>query len=214
MLFLITFALRAALFAFFMQHHSATHVHYQQPDSTDYHQGAICIALGNGMSSPGSNQPIFWRTPGYPLYLAPFYAWFGINSFDFNANHAAHHAALWVQIFLCSLIPIILFYLAYVLTGIYLIAWLTAWISALHIGLILASTYLLTEGLSMIFFYLFLIFFYRLLLFDLPKRTQWLPLCLFAAATLSIYTWIRPMGEFVGLIAAVMLLFFLLAVGW
>jgi hypothetical protein len=207
-LFVITFVLRAVMFHFFMQHRSNTHVHYQQPDSTDYHQGAICIALGNGMSMPNSNQPIFWRTPGYPLYLAPFYRWFGVKSMDFNANTNAQRAALWLQIFLCSFIPIILFYLAYALTHIYFIAWLTAWISALHIGLILASTYLLTEGLSMIFFYLFLIFFYRVLLSDTTKHKQSLAICLLAAAMLSVYAWIRPMGEFVGIIAAVMLFLF------
>jgi len=243
LLFLVTFALRAMMFAGFMQHRTLLrqgyegqvdqHVRYNQPDSPDYHQAALCLALGNGMSTIGTNQPIFWRTPGYPLYLAAFYKWFGITSADFNANQAAQRAALWVQIFVCSFIPIILFYLAYLLTGIYLIAWLTAWISALHIGLILASTYLLTEGLGMIFFYLFLIFFYRLLLmrpiatFTMLKtpfalslskrktgaypstgsgRTAPIICALSAALTLSIYTWIRPMGEFVGIIATGMLL--------
>lgn len=209
-LFTVTFILRAVLFISFMQHQhpNDSHVRYNQPDSPDYHAGALCIALGNGMSTIGTNQPIFWRTPGYPLYLAAFYKWFGVTRTDFNANQAAQRAALWVQIFLCSFIPIILFYLAYLLTGIYFIAWFTAWISALHIGLILASTYLLTEGLSMIFFYLFLICFYRLLLTDLVQPKQWLPACLLAALTLSIYTWIRPMGEFIGIIATVMLLLF------
>ncbi len=58
-LFLVTFTLRAAMFVFFIQHHSKTHVHYQQPDSADYHNGALCIALGNGMTMIGTNQPIF-----------------------------------------------------------------------------------------------------------------------------------------------------------
>lgn len=206
LLFLITFTLRAAMFAFFMQKQSPTHIHYHQPDSMDYHNGALCIALGNGMTTIGNNQPIFWRTPGYPLYLSAFYKWFGVTNTAFNANQKAQHAALWLQILLCSFIPIILFYLAYALTGIYLIAWLTACISAVHIGLILASTYLLTEGLSMIFFYLFLIYLYRLLLSNLSQTNQWLPTCLLAALTLSMYTWIRPMGEFVALLSAAMIL--------
>jgi len=190
-----------------MQHQSATHSYYHQPDSADYHNGAVCITLGNSMTMIGTNQPIFWRTPGYPLYLSAFYAWFGVTNTGFNANQAAQRAALWVQILLCSLIPIILFYLAYVLTGIYVIAWITAWISVFHIGLILASTYVLTEGLGMIFFYLFLIFFYRLLLTDFVHSKQWVSVSLLAALTLSLYTWIRPMGEFVGLIAAIMIFF-------
>lgn len=209
-LFLVTFALRAVMFAGFMQYQSLgdTHVRYNQPDSPDYHNAALCIALGNGMTTLGTNQPIFWRTPGYPLYLAIFYKLFGVTSTDFNANQVAQRVALWMQIFLCSFIPIILFYLAYVLTEIYCIAWLTAWISAFHIGLILASTYLLTEGLSMIFFYLFLIYFYRLLLYDMVQPKQWVPTCLLAAIILSVYTWIRPMGEFIGIITTVMLLLF------
>ncbi|HRN78471.1 MAG TPA: hypothetical protein PLU71_04480 [Candidatus Dependentiae bacterium] len=204
LLFLAAFIIRATMFFFFIQHTQRFN-RYRQPDSADYHNGAVCLAYGNGMSQPGNNNPIFWRTPGYPLYLSIFYHLYGLKSGAFEANETAQKAALWVQIFVCSFIPIILFYLAYLLTSSYVIAWLTAWISVCHIGFILASTFLLTEGLAVIFFYLFLLFFLRLLIN--PKKQNY-PNILLVMAMLSMYTWIRPMGEFVAILSTAMLIIF------
>ena len=98
-LLFVTFIIRAATFYFFV----APNEYYRQPDSGDYHNGALCIAAGNGMTHLGKQEPIFWRTPGYPWYLSWFYSWHGLRSGDFNANRAAQTAALWVQIVLsCS----------------------------------------------------------------------------------------------------------------
>ncbi len=201
---LAALVVRALFFYCFMLQITSDHIHYHQADSNDYHVGALCIALGNGMSTPGNNQPMFWRTPGYPAFLALFYHWYGITSGDFNQNHPAQKAALWAQLILCCLIPLIILFLAHLLTGSWIVAWASAWISVFHIGFVLASTYLLTEGISMIFFYLFLIFFFKLLL---DSSTSWFSTALSAMACLSIYTWIRPMGEFVGILTTVILLF-------
>jgi hypothetical protein len=65
LLFFSTFALRAAVFFFYVQHEQR----YQQPDSGDYHIYATTIVTNSIM-------PRYWRTPGYPVYLAPFYAFF------------------------------------------------------------------------------------------------------------------------------------------
>jgi len=201
-LFLVAFLVRAATLLLFIQNNG----YYKQADSLDYHNSAISIAAGYGMHRPDNGQPIFWRTPGYPLYLAFFYKLFGIHSGTFEANSRAQQASLWVQVFLGSLIPIILFFLAHLLTNSYVIAWLTAWASAFHLGLILASTYILSEGISIIFFYLFLLFFYPHIIGKPPK--QWIRSLIFAALSLSAYTWIRPMGEFVGYLSALFLIFF------
>jgi hypothetical protein len=80
---------------------------------------------------------------------------------------------------------------------------LTAIIATVHIGFVLASTYLLTEGLSMIFFYLFLLFLFKILL---DRTEQWITSCVLATLMLSLYTWIRPMGEFVGILTTALIL--------
>src|ERR1700722_4177829 len=197
-------AVRALFFYSFMLTTTDNHIHYHQADSADYHLGALCMALGNGMTIPGRNEPMFWRTPGYPAFLALFYNFFGITNSDFNANQSAQQAALGAHLLLCSLIPLIILFLAHLLTRSWPIAWIAAWGSVFHVGLVLASSYMLTEGLGMIFFYLFLFCFFKLLL---DKTSPWVLTCLIAAAMLSIYTWIRPMGEMVGMLSTLILLF-------
>ncbi len=178
---------------------------YKQADSFDYHNCAVNIAAGNGMHRIQTNDPIFWRTPGYPPYLAFFYRWFGLTSGAFNANKPAQEAALWFQIFLASFIPLILFYLAFALTQTNLIATILAWIAVFHPGLVLASTYLLSEGIALIFFYLFLIFLYQMIIPQPQSKRSWFPSAILAALTLGAYTWMRPMGEFVAYFSAVLL---------
>lgn len=206
---------RAAVFFFYIQHEER----YHQPDSNDYHVYAATIVLNQPM-------PRYWRMPGYPLYLSIFYRFFGVQPGAFSANSPAQKAAIWGQVFINSFIPLILFFLAYTLTTSYAIAWILAWLSVVHLGLVLASTYLLTEGLALIFFYLFLLFFYKSFraygeqqeyssLYTAQTKTNssknsalkhpYAPMVL-AALFLGISTWIRPMGLFIAIIAAALLL--------
>jgi hypothetical protein len=194
---IVSFALRAATFQFFV----APQTYYKQADSMDYHNSALCLSMGNGMVANG--QPIFWRTPGYPAYLTPFYKYFGLTSAEFEANAPAQKASIWLQILISSFIPLVIFALAYLMTQLYFVANLAMWTAVVHVGLVLASAFLLTEGISLIFFYAFLFLLYKLILQE-PKRL--LLVALGAAATLSIYTWIRPMGECTGLWAAFLIL--------
>ncbi len=189
----ISFALRAVTFQFFV----APQVYYKQADSADYHNGAVCMTVWHGMWANG--QPIFWRTPGYPAYLMPFYKYFGVTSGNFEDNAPAQKASIWLQILVSSFIPLVIFALAYLMTQLYFVANIAMWIAVVHLGLVLASTFLLTEGISLIFFYAFLFLLYKLILQE-PKKL--LLTALGAAAMLSIYTWIRPMGECTGLWAA------------
>lgn len=199
-LFMATFFVRAIIFSYYI----APSHYYHQPDSYDYHLGAVCISTGNGMFRPDIKQPIFWRTPGYSYFLHFFYKAYGINDAGFDGNTRAQQTALWAQIILNSFIPLILFALAYLLTESYTIAWLTSIISAVHTGLILASMYLLSEGASIIFFYLFLI---ALLNLILKKTFAWQYLFL-AVSTLSLYTWMRPMGLWIGIISMPLIILF------
>lgn len=205
LLFLSAFVLRAATLFFYVQYEER----YKQADTLDYHGCAVSLTCGNGMYL--GHQPRFWRTPGYPLYLSFFYNLFGLKSGDFTANRTAQLAALWVQIFLCSCIPIIIFFLALTLTSLLQLAWLAAWISVFHLGLILASTYLLTDGLAIIFFYLFLLFLYKSFTTFGEKKlsNRWFSSITCASLSLALFTWMRPMGNFVALVA--MFLLFILA---
>lgn len=226
---ILAFSMRAATFYFFVQHEER----YCQPDSNDYHYGALCIAYGYGMHNP-DGRPIFWRTPGYPWYLSKFYR----ASFDyaqderrkqsplilsssknaqqvspqFSDHRNAQVAAIWTQIILSSFLPLLVFWLALTLTNTLSIAWVAALISIVHLGFVLASTFLLTDGLAILLFTLFLIFWYRS--FQLPGEIAHKNIkhpfinLLLAVISLSLYTWMRPMGQFVALVAAIVILLF------
>lgn len=199
------FVLRASTFFLYVQHQE----YYHQADSIDYHNCAALIAYTKTMTFPHNGEPIFWRTPGYPLFLAPFYHWHGCTYGDFSAYGHVHKSALWFQLFLCSFIPLILFFLALQLTNSLPIAWITSLISVVHLGFVLASCYLLTDGLGSIFFYLFLLFFYRIFfLVGEPKNNKqsWIAPIILGTCSLAIYTWMRPMGKFVGICALLLLL--------
>lgn len=200
-LVLCSFVLRTLVMLFFVQ----PNMYYKQADSRDYHNCALGISLGTGMHRIDTKDPIFWRTPGYPWYLSFFYSWCGLKSAEFEKNSAAQSMALWVQIFLASFIPLILFYLGYICTHNIWISHALAWISVIHPGLVLASSFFLTEGLALIFFFLFLLFFFKLI-FPQKDQKNWIDL-LVAVGSLSIYTWMRPMGEFVGYFSALFLFF-------
>lgn len=184
---------------------------YKQADSVDYHNGALCISHGFGMHRADNGSPIFWRTPGYPLYLAIFYKLFGVNSIFFSEASQAQQASIWFQIVLSSLIPILLLFLALFLTHSLFIAHATAWIAVFHLGLVLASTHLLTEAIALIPFYLFLLYFYQSFsaIFEQPQtQKSWKKDIVIAAIMLALYAWFRPMGQFVAVLSALIIVLF------
>lgn len=198
--FIAAFLIRAGVFYFYIQHEER----YCQPDTQSYTMPALTMYHGYGMVNP-HNMPVFWRTPGYPAFLAPFYAFSHSYSWEFSEHKNAHIAALWVQIFWCSLLPILLYVLAWVLTKSLFIAYTLAIVGIMHPGFILASTFLLTDGPAQIFFIMFLI----CLFMTLRSKRQYSEYVWLAGAALALalYTWMRPMGQFVAL-AAVIVLFF------
>lgn len=203
---LIAFLIRGLVFFSYIQHNER----YHQADSMDYHACGIGIALGQGMFHINQKKPIFWRTPGYPAYLAPFYKCIGITDFSFQANSTAQKASIWLQIILCSFIPIVVFFLSLSLTSSLMIAWIASWIFVFHLGFILASCYLLTDALATLFFYFFLLFFYVQFSFiGEPKKSSnnLFLYTILAILSLSVYTWMRPNGEFIALMALIVLLF-------
>jgi hypothetical protein len=208
LLFSAAFLLRAFTFAFII----CPGERYIQADSMDYHNCATLIAYANSFTNPGTQEPIFWRTPGYPALLAPFYKWLGAPTSNLEPHRTAHQWILWIQILLCSLIPIILLLLAWQLTGSWAIAWVTSIISVVHVGFILATTYLLTDALASLFFYLFLLLITRLWFhagaFDWSGtsfKKPWMIAVLGSAFMLAIYTWMRPNGKFLALLVAMLM---------
>lgn len=210
------FIARAATFLFFTSHENR----YRQPDSPDYHVYALSFAAGTGMYQLDNKTPMFWRTPGYPAYVGFFYKLFGLNSVNdlisgrkgtkFEEYADAHNAAIWVQLILCSFTPLLVYFLIQSLTTSPTIALITAGITGLHIGFVLASTYLLTEGLAILFFYLFLFFLFRSfwLKGQTKTNTSWHRSLIAAGLFLGITTWIRPMGEFVAIVSILLILIF------
>jgi hypothetical protein len=189
--------LRLAVFLGYLAHEER----YCQSDSLDYHVTTWCLAHGYGMHRPDTGRPIFWRTPGYPLYLAPFYAAYNTpETTQFHDYHAAHRAALIVQCIITSATPIITYMLALSITTIPGVALLCSWATALHPGFILASGYLLTDGLAAILFLLFLLLYLSgfALWFEKSGSPQIVQIVC-AAIPLALYTWMRPMGIFVAL---------------
>jgi len=208
LLFLAAFFLRAITFMYLIEPQQR----FMQADSMDYHNCAALIAFTGSFSYPNTKEPILWRTPGYPAYLAPFYKYFGLPTTDLAAHKKSHSWALWTQILLCSFIPLLLLWLALQLTGSIPIAWLMGIIGVLHIGFILATTYLLTDALASLFFYLFLLLLTRLWFshgtFDWRGNAfnRYPTLSLIGAALmLAVYTWMRPNGKFLAIIVALLI---------
>lgn len=205
-LFIVAFLLRAGTFYFFIQHHEL----YKQPDSNDYHISALGITTGIGTYHIVTKKPLFWRTPGYPTYLSWFYSLYPLTDARFSSCMSAQKASIWVQIFLCSCIPILAFFLALLLTSSLELSWIVGWIFVFHLGFVLASCYILTDALSMIFFLLFLIFFYKGFSFlgesSSPNKKSYYYL-IFAALNIALYTWMRPNGQFIAYLALFIMLF-------
>ncbi|MBN1549196.1 hypothetical protein JW872_00885 [Candidatus Babeliales bacterium] len=206
-LFFATFLLRALVFQLYIRPNK----YYHAPDSLDYHSCTLGLTFKGSFCYLDHPTPIYWRTPGYPWFLKQFYAHHRetITSIDFSDAATAQQAALWFQIFLCSFIPLILLFLALALTRSFWIAWMLAWISCLHVGFILNSMTLMTDGLGSILFYLFLYLFYlRFSLIGETARNKYnLSSMIGAAAALALYTWLRPMGEKVDILMTILLLF-------
>lgn len=211
LLFLSAFILRSFTWHFYIQHEER----YCQPDSNDYHGAAWCLAHNLGMTYPNGNT-IFWRTPGYPLMLTPFYkALAPWQATTFGEHEKAQKAFIWLQIILCSLMPLLILWLCFILTRNYHLSLAAAWISVFHLGFILSSTYLLTDGIAALVFTLFLIALFKntRLRWERPHAAPALYELAIAASLLAAYTWIRPMGQFVA-VAAIIVVFFTLGSLW
>lgn len=155
-LFFCALIVRASVFHWYL----GSEQHFWQVDSNTYHLIGTEMAQGNGYSLP-DGQPAFYRLPGYPFFLSICYRLFG---------HSQENA-LWVQLFIASFIPLLVFFLSLTLfPGYRRLAKISALLSACHIGLVLYAGFFMSESLFMIFFLLFALFFFAAFhLFFCPK---------------------------------------------
>lgn len=144
-LFLFSFLLRIIFFIYFVKDSSVI----WQFDSRIYREVAQQIAAGNGITNLNGTSN-FYRVPGYSIFLA-------ISSFCGNFNYS-----LFIQIFLASFIPIIIFFLSrLIFKKNKLLPYISSLFSSVHLGLILFSGLALTESVFLIFYLFFYLFFFK-----------------------------------------------------
>ncbi|MCF7799657.1 hypothetical protein K9M16_01505 [Candidatus Babeliales bacterium] len=200
-LFIFSFFIRSIIFYCFLSKNN----NYWNYDSFVYHNVAVQISNGNGISNyPGT--PNFLRVPGYSLFLASCY-----KVFDFlpeNIFSKDKILALWVQIFIASFIPILIFFLSLVLIPNIWVAKIAAIISATHLGFVLFSGLLMTESLFIFFLLLFFIFFLKNFNIYFCKKIinpNYLHFFL-SGIFLGITSLFRPVGQQLVIIAFLLLL--------
>ena len=209
LLYLIALAIRVVVFESYIKYGKR----YNQPDTGSYFLPALSLALGKGMTDPSNGRLIFWRTPGYPLFLAPFYYMQGITTSSFDAYAGAHYKAMWAQIIMCAVIPPLAVLLAFSLTESLPIAWLTGLLTTIHPGLILSSCYVMTDGIATLLFMICLLFLsYGFVWYKGQIHKHAYRYIAYAAVFFALFTWVRPMGQF--LMMVMPLLFFIDMTSW
>jgi len=182
-LFVISFLIRAVFsIVFFCEDKKYIHA-----DTACYNEVGTQIVQGKGISLKDGSS-FFNRVPGYSLFIALVYKIFGINISYVE----------WAQIFIASLIPILIFFLS--LTFFpqnMLLAKVVSVYSAFHVGFIIFSCYLMSESLFIVFFLLFLLFFF--------SRTSSFTHIFLSGLFLGIASLVRPVGHYMLLILVFLL---------
>lgn len=189
LIFLFSFALiiRLLVFSFYLLKNE----NYWQIDSRAYHEIALQIAKGNGISKEDGN-PNFHRLPLYPIFISSIYFVFGPKK----------EVALALQIFIASLIPLLIFALSLTL---FPLAPLTAkaagLVGCIHIGFVLYSGFFMTESLFIFLFLAFCILFFK----NLKKEDNNLKI-LIPGILLGLASLTRPVGQFL-ILASIFIIF-------
>ena len=164
--------------------------------------------------------PVFYRIPGYPLFISLFYYLFGQDNI----------IVLWVQLILSAFLAILIFLLSLALfPANILAAKVSSIFAALYFGFVLYSGTLMTESLFLICLVPFFILFFKSfnLFFCGPNYLMFSgKRMFFAGIFLGLASLIRPLGFCLIILSGLMFLFsrfnwreklkgnFLLFVGW
>ncbi|KKP24433.1 MAG: Conserved membrane protein [candidate division TM6 bacterium GW2011_GWF2_28_16] len=165
-IFIFSFLLRALFFISFLNKDK----NYFTGDWNDYNTVALQIYENNKIAN-SSGEPQFLRLPLYPIFLGLNYKLFGKES----------PKTLWVQIFLASFIPVLIYILAQLIFNNFFVSCLSSFISSVHLGYIFFSGILMSESLFLILFLLFLILFFKNNFF-------------YSGLTLGLASLVRPVG--------------------
>ncbi len=159
-------------------------------DAGHYHTVAANVAAGKGLVNDDGT-PHFYRLPGYPLSLAGCYKIFGVDA----------SRALWVQLLLASLVPVLVFLLALqMFTSNTIVAMFAAMVTALHPGFLIFSGLVMSETLFMLFFLGFLLLFFGVLYNQCAIKKA-----LAAGIFLGVASLIRPIEPVIVLLAIALL---------
>ena len=195
-LFFLSLFVRSLIFYCFLSKDK----NYWNYDTVAYNRIAMQIVSGNGITNIDGS-PHFYRVPGYSLFLAGCYKLFG----DDIKN------ALWVQVFLASFIPLLIFFLCLVLfpSSLFL-AKLCSIYSVFHLGFVLFSGLAMTETFFVLFFLIFLILFissFDLFFCKKLKHKYYNSRLFFSGLFLGIASMLRPVGHYVLFLSLLFLLF-------
>ncbi len=168
-------------------------------DAEVYHEVGQQLADGKGFTNKDGSDH-FYRVPIYPAFL-------GMSFWLFDGDV---QKTMWLQIVLGSLIPLLVFLLSLILfPGSVAIARLSGILTAIHLGLVIFSTFVMSETLFMIFLLCFsIVYFTQFNLFFCGKAMpiDWWKLGL-AGALLGLASLTRPVGQYVIIVAMFMFFF-------
>ena len=195
-IFFISFFVRAVFFYLFL----GKNENYTTCDTAAYNNVALQILKGEGLTNLDGTSH-FYRLPIYSIFLAVCYKLFGCDL----------KKALWLQLFLASFIPILVFFISIILfPKNFLLAKLTSIFSVFNLGLIIFSGFAMTESLFLMFFLLFLIlflpqfelFFCSFRLFKSDYKKMFL-----AGIFLGLASLTRPIGHYLIFLSILFLIF-------
>lgn len=154
-------------------------------DSQQYHDLAKNIAWGAGIVD-GSGLLNFYRLPGYPLWLS---FWYWLTNVNVTKT-------LLAQVVITSIVPLLMM----ILTAQFILqknlVWLVGIFSVFHLGFVLYTGMVATEGLFLVVLLLFYITFFRLCDFNADPSKQMLHYALVAGILLGVLSMIRPIGHY------------------
>jgi 4-amino-4-deoxy-L-arabinose transferase-like glycosyltransferase len=192
-LFIVALLVRIVAIAGYFQYNPCMLLY----DAGHYH--ALAVRLTQGLGYVGADgASYFYRLPGYPLFLAACYNFFGEHPI----------AALCVQAFVGALIPIILFFLTrLIFKDAPAVGYLAAFVCCVHTGYIIYAGLVMSETLFAFLFILFCLVFFHAL--ENKGRAIYQGLLFgIAGLILGLASLVRPVGIFVLLLGIGYIFFF------
>ncbi len=153
-------------------------------DSQQYDERARSIVTHHKLTDDNSMHKAY-RLPGYPLFLACWYA---------LAENGVK-LALYIQILIASLIPLLVFLLAQPLFPFMpIIAYVAGWVMCFHVGFVASAGMLATESLAVL-----LLLLMHVVLLGWRGNMHYLA---FAGGLLGLLSLIRPIGHYIVVLVA------------